>query len=46
MHSSGHRANILNPDFREVGIGFNTGTPDGSGQPGAIYTTDFGLRVR
>ena len=45
MHSSGHRANILNSSFREIGIGFSAGTPAGSREPGGIYTTDFGLRV-
>lgn len=45
MNSSGHRANILNPDFRELGVGFAIGTPSGGGEPGGIYTTDFGLRV-
>ncbi len=45
MNSSGHRANILNSKFREVGIGFNAGTPDANRAPGGIYTADFGLRV-
>ncbi len=45
MHSSGHRANILNSSFREIGIGFSVGTPGGGREPGGIYTTDFGLRV-
>ena len=45
MHSSGHRANILSRDFRDVGIGFSKGSP-GSGRADAgIYTVDFGLRV-
>lgn len=45
MHSSGHRANILSRDFREIGVGFSAGAPGGGGAPGGIYTTDFGLRV-
>jgi len=45
MDSSGHRANILHRDFREVGVGFSAGTPDSNSDPGGIYTTDFGLRV-
>jgi uncharacterized protein YkwD len=45
MNSSGHRANILNRDFREIGVGFSVGTPGRDGDPGGIYTTDFGLRV-
>ena len=43
MHSSGHRANILSRDFRELGVGFSAGTPSGGRDPGGIYTTDFGL---
>src|SRR3954451_3579227 len=41
MNSPGHRHNILEPEFTEVGIGIVTGTP---GDPtwGATYTTDFG----
>lgn len=46
MKSPGHRANILNPQFREIGIGIAVGVPlaDPSldGQAGATYTTDFG----
>jgi len=46
MDSPGHRQNILNPRFREVGIGIALGVPvrDRSldGQRGATYTTDFG----
>ncbi len=45
MKSSGHRANILNGKFREIGIGFNAGTPEANSAPGGVYTTDFGLRV-
>ena len=45
MNSPGHRANILNRDFRELGIGFSVGSPGGDNEPGGIYTADFGLRV-
>ena len=42
MHSPGHRANILNAAYREIGIGLVRDTPvDGVGA-GATYTTDFG----
>ncbi|MGW0706658.1 CAP domain-containing protein [Streptomyces sp. NPDC002643] len=34
MNSSGHRANILNCDFKEIGIGL--------AQPGNYWTQDFG----
>ncbi len=40
MHSAGHRANILDPHFRLIGIGIAVGTPDGDG--GATYSADFG----
>jgi uncharacterized protein YkwD len=42
MNSPGHRANILSPSFRAIGIGIALGTPVGHG--GATYTTDFGRR--
>lgn len=42
MASSGHRANILDPLYREVGIGLVPGTP--SRHRGITFTTDFGLR--
>jgi uncharacterized protein YkwD len=43
MGSPGHRKNILNPDFEEIGLGIALGTPSTS-NPGATYTTDFGRR--
>lgn len=45
MNSAGHRANILNGDFTDVGIGIANGTPVGSGPNSATYTTDFGDRT-
>ena len=46
MHSPGHRANILNRSFREVGVGYARGTPlNKRDRNGGIYTTDFGLRI-
>ena len=46
MRSSGHRANILQRSFREIGIGLETGLPVrlSAAQSGATYTTDFGFR--
>ena len=46
MHSPGHRANILNGTFRDIGIGIATGAPisGGAGTSGGTYTTDFGYR--
>lgn len=39
MNSSGHRANILNNNYREVGLGFEVG--DYGGREGAFITEDF-----
>lgn len=44
MSSPGHRANILSPGFRDVGIGVALGAP-GAGGGGATYTQDFGART-
>ena len=46
MKSPGHRANILQRSFREIGIGIETGLPVrlSAAQSGATYTTDFGYR--
>lgn len=43
MNSAGHRANILNGVFREVGIGVAIGAPGFGGQ-GATYATEFGIK--
>jgi uncharacterized protein YkwD len=43
MRSPGHKANILRPGFREIGIGIALGAPGYDG--GATYTTDFGTRL-
>ena len=43
MHSPGHRQNILNPRFEELGVGIVPGAPGGHAD-GATYTTDFGAR--
>lgn len=47
MASPGHRANILNADFRDTGIGISPHLPSsfGDGQSGAMYTQDFGVVV-
>jgi uncharacterized protein YkwD len=45
MRSPGHRANILNGRFRQIGIGISFGAPvRSSARPAATYTTDFGVR--
>ena len=44
MKSDGHRRNILNTDFLEIGIAVDFGVPDRAllALPGATYTTEFG----
>jgi len=45
MHSPGHRANILQRNFRQIGIGISAGAPvRAASGSGATYTTDFGMR--
>ena len=44
MRSSGHRANILSGKFRDLGVGFDDGTPRSKRASGGIFTVDFGLR--
>jgi uncharacterized protein YkwD len=45
MNSPGHRANILNPSFREIGIGVAYDSPvRGGRKPASTYATDFGFR--
>ena len=44
MHSPEHRHNILNPKFRQIGIGFARGIPPKPGGNGSTFTTDFGMR--
>jgi len=46
MASPGHRDNILNDEFNEIGVGIVGGTPSG-GLPAltATYTTTFGART-
>jgi uncharacterized protein YkwD len=43
MASPGHRANILESSFQEIGVAVTPGTPAGDAD-GATYTTDFGAR--
>jgi uncharacterized protein YkwD len=45
MGSSDHRANILNSDFRDTGIGIVAQAPGrySAGQHGATYTQQFGV---
>jgi uncharacterized protein YkwD len=43
MNSPGHRENILNPHYREIGIGVVTGNPARPDGLGATYATEFGV---
>lgn len=45
MNSPEHRANILNGEFRETGMGVAAAAPPyfAEGEPGATYTQDFGV---
>jgi uncharacterized protein YkwD len=47
MASPGHRANILDRGYRDTGIGIDPSLPHAmsGGQPGAMYTQDFGAIV-
>ena len=45
MNSPGHRANILNASFKEIGIGLAYDAPIASGvQPACTWATEFGSR--
>jgi uncharacterized protein YkwD len=44
MKSPPHKANILNPAFEDVGVGFVAGVPGNPNGDGGTYTTDFGMR--
>lgn len=44
MDSPGHRANILDARYREIGIGLTLGSPRGG--DGATYATEFGAVKR
>jgi uncharacterized protein YkwD len=45
MDSADHRANILDENFREIGIGARLGRYEGL-DGAAMYTVDFGSRLR
>jgi uncharacterized protein YkwD len=42
MHSPGHRANILRPQYTEIGIGITRGAPQAVQMRAAVYATTFG----
>jgi uncharacterized protein YkwD len=43
MNSPGHRANILKPAYREIGVAIAMGTPKSRDAPGATVATTFGV---
>jgi uncharacterized protein YkwD len=47
MASPGHRANILDDNFRDTAVGVSPHVPSSlsAGQPGGIYTQDFGVII-
>jgi uncharacterized protein YkwD len=46
MQSPGHRGTLLNPTYRDIGVGFQSGIPGSRKADGGTFTADFGLRVR
>jgi uncharacterized protein YkwD len=44
MHSPGHKANILNGRFHEIGLGVARGAPARGQDRAGTYVTDFGTR--
>jgi uncharacterized protein YkwD len=44
MHSPPHRANILDAEFHDLGVGVARGYPTGGGAKAATYTLDLGMR--
>lgn len=46
MRSPGHRRNILDRRFRDIGIGIVVGAPVGGAWQAATYTTNFGRITR
>jgi uncharacterized protein YkwD len=45
MNSPGHRANILRPEFEEIGVGLAYEPPAPVRERAAVYTTNFGGRT-
>jgi uncharacterized protein YkwD len=46
MHSAPHRENILDPSYRDAGVGVARGFPFGGAGAAATYTVDFGARSK
>jgi uncharacterized protein YkwD len=46
MQSPGHRANVLATDFRDVGIGVTSSSPEPGVSGGTVFVADFGHSVQ
>lgn len=44
MNSAGHKANILAPDYKDVGLAAAMGSPTPSQSGGTVYVNDFGAK--
>jgi uncharacterized protein YkwD len=44
LDSPGHRENMLDPQFQDIGVGINSGAITKNGQSGVIYAAEFGTR--
>ncbi len=44
MNSPGHKANILAPDYKDVGLAAVMGSPSPSQSGGTVYVNDFGAK--
>lgn len=45
MNSPGHRANILAPDYKDIGLAAAMGSPSPSQKGGTVYVNNFGARA-
>lgn len=46
MNSPPHKANILSPRFKFLGVGIAVGLPVSPGRPGSTYTQNFGSSLK
>ena len=44
MNSPGHKANILAPDYKDIGLSTAQGSPSPSVSGGTVYVNDFGAK--
>src|SRR3954447_15862309 len=44
MNSPGHKANILGPDYKDIGLAVAMGAPSTSLTGGTVYVNDFGAK--